>query len=466
MKNIYGYIGSLLLMAAMTFSVMGCSPDDFASLNEAGIPVASIYEDAVQISVNQETNIATFTFKEQPGVTPVWIIDGKKYSSLFSMTNYYRKAGDYSVQVKIANANGVSDGVITKTFHVDKTKMNGFGGFKYDSDFNLWKSATIDEPTFYYAPGWTQIANPAYSINDGAYTVTLPVATNETWQAQMMMVTSLSTVAAQNYDFSVILTSTTAHPAVTVKLVNAADDGNYYFESKVKLEANEPLCFWMSDMEGLDIAKLKLVLDFGGNAAGTDITIESMVLKDHANDDGTVIPEVEAKPEPAWCAVDSEENLWKGAASTTKFFYANADWSPRPNPELVINGTTYTLSFPQATAAAWQNQFSLETNLTSDTEALYDFRVILSSSEDIKQATVKVVQTNELDADGNEIKHDGNFFFDKKIDLVAGSEVAVWDASVKATEAMHAISFVFDFGGNPDNTNVTIKDIIWQKHKN
>ena len=30
---------------------------------------------------------------------------------------------------------------------------------------------------------------------------------------------------------------------------------------------------------------------------------------------------------------------------------------------------------------------------------------------------------------------------------------------------MHAISLVFDFGGNPANTDVTIKDIILQKHK-
>ena len=82
-----------------------------------------------------------------------------------------------------------------------------------------------------------------------------------------------------------------------------------------------------------------------------------------------------------------------------------------------------------------------------------------------KNVTVKLVQTNEIGEDGKEIKHDGNFFFDKKVDLVADSEKAVWAASVKAPEAMHAISLVFDFGGNPANTDVTIKDIILQKHK-
>lgn len=466
MKNIYSYIGGMLLVTAMAFSITSCSPDDFVTPNEAGIPVASTYESAIKIDVDQTTNWVTFSFNGQQGVTPVWIFDGKTYSSSFSMKKYYRKSGDYSVDVKISNANGISDGTISKTFHVDKTIMNGFGGFVYDSEFNMWPTAAVDAPTFYYAPGWSQIENPKYSLEGGTYTVTLPEATGETWQAQMAMVTNISTEATKNYDFSVILTASVSHPSVTVKLVDSTNDGVYYFEEKnVKLEANEPLCFWKSDMPGIDIAKLKLVFDFGGNAAGTEMTIENIVLKDHANDDGTKVPEIDTTPEPTWVAVDSGDNLWNGATFVNKFFYANSDWSPRPNPELVEDGRSYSLTFSQSTAEAWQNQFSFETNLTSDTETLYDFHVVLNSSADIKNVTVKLVQTNEIGEDGNEIKHDGNFFFDKKVDLVADVEQAVWTASVKAPEAMHAISLVFDFGGNPDNTSVTIKDIILQKHK-
>ena len=287
MKKIYSYIGGMLLMTAMAFSITACSPDDFTSPNEAGIPVASTYENTIQIDVDQETNWVTFTFNAQPGITPVWIFDGKTYSSSFSMKKYYRKAGDYSVDVKIANANGVSDGSISKTFRINKTIMNGFGGFVYESDFNMWTKATIAAPTFYYAPGWSAIADPAYTLENGTYTVKLSEATDDTWQAQMAMATNISTEATKNYDFSVILTASVAHSNVTVKLVDSTDDGNFYFEQKgIKLEANEPLCFWKSNMPGIDIANLKLVFDFGRNAAGTDMTIESIVLKDHANDDG------------------------------------------------------------------------------------------------------------------------------------------------------------------------------------
>ena len=296
-KRLYSLVkGALFALLAWGFTA--CSPEEFDSPTVAGIPVAADYEDAVRIVVDQETNYANFYFDAKKGVTPVWIIDGKNYSSDFTMSKYYRKAGDYSVEVKVANANGVSDGSISKTFHIDKTKMTGFGGFVYDSEFNMWTKATVGDPEFYYAPGWSQIANPAYSLSDGAYVVTLPVATTDRWQAQMKLPTNISTSADKHYDFSVILTSTVNHPNVMVKLVDASDDNVFYCADEIPLTANEPVCFWKSDMEGLDIANLALVLDFGGNADNTEITFENIVLKDHANDDGTEVPVIDDTPEP------------------------------------------------------------------------------------------------------------------------------------------------------------------------
>lgn len=107
-------------MLTLILNITACSPESFTSPNEAGIPVVSDYEDCIRIDVNQETNYVTFSFQGQKGVMPIWIIDGKNYSSSFNMTKYYRKAGDYSVEVKIANSNGVSDRAITRNFHIDK----------------------------------------------------------------------------------------------------------------------------------------------------------------------------------------------------------------------------------------------------------------------------------------------------------------------------------------------------------
>ena len=35
--------------------------------------------------------------------------------------------------------------------------MSGFGGFVYESPFNLWTAATKQINRFFYAPGWTQL---------------------------------------------------------------------------------------------------------------------------------------------------------------------------------------------------------------------------------------------------------------------------------------------------------------------
>lgn len=452
MKNIYNYIRVIFMLVATTLALVSCSPEDFTAPNEAGIPLAANYEDAIKVEVDQATNWVTLTFTGT-GVMPVWIIDGKTYSSSQSMKKYYRKKGDYTVDVKIANANGMSDGSITKTFSIEKTIMNGFGGFVYDSDFNIWKKATVANPVFWYAPGWGQIADPAYTFSDGAYVVTLPEATTDTWQAQMSMTTDLATNAQTNYDFSVILTSTKAHPHVTVKLVDKSDDGVYYFVKTVALEANEPYCSWASDMPGIDITNLKLVLDFGGNAAGSDVTIENIVLKDHANDDGTVLPEVE-ETDPTWVDVNSTDNLWHGVTFENTFYYAPG-WSQLPDPKLTANGTEYSTSFPSATFGQWQNQITFVTaGLTTAASEKYDFRVTLTATKDIKAVTVKLAQNDD----------DNVSLFIANKDILAGETTYVKVINKAGTDISRA-KLVFDFGGNADNTDVVIKDILLQKHR-
>lgn len=457
MKNILKYIVGALFVG---FTMTACSPEEFTGAN-GNIPQTSEYADNFKVTVDQTTNYANFEFTSAPGVTPVWIIDGESYSSSFSFSKYYRKKGSYTVECKVKNANGFSDGAVTKTFVVEKTKMTGFGGFVEGGEFNMFKGVTFNVASFWYAPGWSQITDPKYTYKNGAFVVTLPEATTDQWQAQMHVELDEAVVlsADKTYDFSLIVTSTTNHPGVTVKVQQKGDDNTFIDMQRVSLEANEPKAIWFSNVAGVDISDLKFAFDFGGNAANTEITLESFVLKDHAHDDGTVVPEVSV-PEPTWVKVDSEDNLWNAATFTNTFFYANADWSTKPNPALVVDGNAYTLTFPEATEAQWQNQFVFSTNLTADTETAYDFCVTLHPNVDLKGVTVKLVQTDEAD-----VKHDSNFFFAEQVDLMGNEDNKFWVSNKKATEAMHAISLVFDFGGNPANTTMTIKNIIFQTHK-
>lgn len=454
MNNRYTqFFSSVMLAATLTCGFTACSPESIEAPAEAGLPLVADYEGNILIDVNQETNYVTFTFTGK-GAMPVWIIDGKQYSTAQSFTKYYRKAGDYSIEVKVSNFNGISETSVTKSFHIDKTIMSGFGGYVFDSEYNMWKTAAPQAPTFWYAPGWSQIADPACESTEDGYTVSLPEATTDQWQAQMLVNTAMSTVSSSSYDFSVILCSNTSHPGVTVKLTDPTDSEVYYFADKIALTANEPVCFWRSNLPGLDIANLQLVFDFGGNAAGTDISIENIVLKDHANDDGTVLPETDNTPEPAWVTVDSEDNIWNTSNSTPSFFYAPG-WNQISNPEMTVDGYTYSLTFPEATTEQWQNQviFTSE-SLALDPSQKYDFKVTLNATSDIASATVKLAQ-----ADVDEV-----YLLLENVALPAGEDIVVKAINVPGVAITQA-KLVFDFGGNPASTDVTIKDIILQTHR-
>ena len=125
--------------------------------------------------------------------------------------------------------------------------------------------------------------------------------------------------------------------------------------------------------------------------------------------------------------------------------------NPISNPALNIDGATYTLNFPTATNEKWQNQVTFISDaLTASAEENYDFRVILNASNDISSATIKLVQVGGGDND--------NIFVFLLEDVTAK---VINAKGVDITQA----KLVFDFGGNPANTEVIIKDIILQKHK-
>lgn len=168
MKNIFKYIAGVLVAG---FAMTSCSPEDFTGAN-GNIPQASDYTDNFKVTVDQTTNYANFEFTSAPGVSPIWIIDGA-YQASYGFSKYYRKKGSYTVECKVKNANGISDGSITKTFEIEKTIMNGFGGFVEDSEFNMFKGVTFNVASFYYAPGWGQIADPKYTYQNGAFVVSL-----------------------------------------------------------------------------------------------------------------------------------------------------------------------------------------------------------------------------------------------------------------------------------------------------
>lgn len=330
-----------------------------------------------------------------------------------------------------------------------------FDGFDPDSEFNMFKGCTFTN-SFYYAPGWGQIADPTITADGNSYTVSLPTATNETWQAQVMFHTDMTTAATSNYDFSCKLMSTTDHNNVTVKLTKEGDDDTYYFEETIKLKAYEEYVFYKSDMPGIDMDAVKIVFDFGGNAENTEVTISDIVLKDHANDDGTVVPSEDE--DKTVYTYDSENNLWKvnvddTDAYTTSFYYAPG-WAQIADPGFEKDGGNYTITLPVATTDQWQAQVKIITNIPAEAETPYDFSCTLMSDKELKGATIKLTDSAS----------DDNYLFEERVDLAAYEEyVFKMPASVMTKGAAGALALVLDFGGCQENTKVVVNNIILQK---
>lgn len=330
-----------------------------------------------------------------------------------------------------------------------------FMGFKYNSDFNLWKKATLGTPSFYYAPGWSQIANPGFEIDGSQYKISLPEATSDTWQCQVMLPTDISTSAANHYDFSCIITPTKEHKNVTVKLVKDGDDGVYYFEEHgIKIGAGEDYVFWKSDMEGLDIENLKLVLDFGGNEAGTDVVVRDVVFKNHADDDGTKLPDPEPEgPDANW---GGNPNLWTGSTFSMTYFYAPG-WNQIADPGFVDNGNgSYKITLPTATSDQWQAQVGFHTDMKTSADKNYDFRITLNSTTDHNGVTVKLV----LDGGGD---NDNVFYMADRVKLTAYDDCTFKWVNMPGID-MDKVTLMLDFGGCADNTEVVVSNIILQEH--
>ena len=338
-----------------------------------------------------------------------------------------------------------------------------WNGFDPNSQFNMWKGIT-PVMEFWYAPGWAQIADPEFKDAGNDYTISLPEATTDQWQAQVKFHTDLTTSAANNYDFSAIFNSDKDLNGATVKLVLDGDDGVFYFTDRIDLKAGQDYIFWKSDMPGIDMAKVMLVLDFGGCQAGTVVNVSGIVLKNHADDDGTVPPNEENNEDPDKPVMDwdyeSSTNLWKAVDDGSLFdafgyWFADNGWSQIPNSDCVQNGDTYEITLPDGMGGSqWQGQFHIDTKLTASAAKTYNFYMVMEADQDCPAVTFKLTDSG-----------DGNYFFEERNDVKADEPFIFKRTGLTLKEGADAsaIRLFFDFGGCPAGTNVKISKIYFEE---
>ena len=327
-----------------------------------------------------------------------------------------------------------------------------FNGFKYNAESNMWRPAD-EAHTYsqYYAPGWAQLPDVDVVQEGSSYTLNYPSATSDQWQAQFFIIPDepISLSAEKHYDFSVIINVSNTVPGMTFKLTDASDDGNFLFTERVEVPAGDDYIFYRSDLEGIDAEAVKMVFDFGGNADNTEVVIKNIVLKDHAIDDGTVLPGDEPGPEPPagyTYGPDVLEGLF-----LQETWFSPADWSGGLDPQASYEGGTLTLTVPDGTGGnEWQGQVKLVASVPADPAKEYAFFANIEASEG-GTATVKVADAND---DSNHA-----FFYDNNVVLGDSTPLAYKNEPVKPDQAYEAIMVIFDFGRIPAGSEIKVTGI-------
>ena len=335
-----------------------------------------------------------------------------------------------------------------------------FNGFNYNHEANLWKPVDTEGAhsySFFYAPGWTQIADPEVSCAGGKYTFSLPSATSEQWQAQCFIIptTDLPLSAATNYDFSCILNSSTDIKKVTLKLTDTANDGNFLFTENVNLTAFEDYVFYLSDLPGIDAAAVKMVFDFGGNPDNTEVTIKRIVLKDHAIDDGTHKGGASGE-NPGGGLDTSGTDIWDNAKVSYTWWYSMADWSGTLTPEISTISNGWKVVIPAGIGGSeWQGQTHFTLDAPASAAKKYDFCVTLNSS-------AACTCTVKLAWEGNDTDH--AFFYDGNVALSAYEDFQYIQSGVSPDADYDKLALFIDLGRTPAGAEVEIKDIHLYEH--
>ena len=252
---------------------------------EAPLPCAQIGDNTYQITLAMKAEGGSVKVFGQADWGLEWTKD--KYGTVTD-NGFFHVPGDDG---NIHTIEGTEPGYYTFTFvdndgildmTVDKVKETVFDAA--DATHNMWLNKNLLSMSYYYAPGWAQIADPAVEEDGNSYVISLPEATTDQWQAQVAFHTDMTSSAAKTYDFQCILTSNQDHPGVTIKLVLSGggdNDNIFYFADRHPLKADEEYVYRMADMPGIDMDKISLFFDFGGNAAGTEVNVRDVLFQEH-----------------------------------------------------------------------------------------------------------------------------------------------------------------------------------------
>lgn len=473
MKNIFKYLGVML------FAVLGltaCSPDSFSGADPNGIP--SLDGITPVVSVDQNINQVTFNLPtEAKGCMPIWIFYENKgtekekvtYSTVDGLKKIFAKAGDYECEFKLMNRNGISNGSKAFSFHIDNTIID-FG--KYftllcggkDNSTKEWRIDNskqghlgCGEPGTTGTNWWS--AGPddkkAFGVYDNRLTFGVTSSAGATGGSYIFDPGTSGTIYVNK--------DCTKYPEY---VAGASEDYNtpmgrvettYNFETVgedlyIVFPEGTPFPYIANDdiydnpryrVESMTGAEINLVIDNGGIAWHYILTSGA------------------AKPEFNGFDVNSPDNLWKKANPVFQsLYYAHGGgWEGLPDYEHVEGENSYKVILPTATDMQWQAQYCLGTDLNCgiiETGKTYDFSCKVISNNNLPSFTLKLTSpTDDPSLVNNQSQPMAINGYEETIIYFTELPAPAFDGNYK---------FVFDFGGNPEGTEIEIKDIVIIDH--
>ena len=459
MKNTFKYLfGTLALAGAM----VACSPEEFDGMSESGIVQTSQYKDLFEVSVDQTINQVTVNFKGASEVYPVWelhLADGKvEYSTAATLQRIIMLEGDYSVKCYIGNRHGISKDCVELPFHINESIIDytkyytliSKGTWYMDNNAvgHIACGPTLEDPTGWWKAGVDEKA--AFGVYDNALTFSAdgkygfdPGAAGTIYANKC--VSKLNTTGATE-DFTVPM------DAMTTNFEFKAEGEDLY----ILFPGQTPFPYIASD-QIWDTPRYKVV-----SLTAKAMTLASFQITND-NPDGIgwqyiLTTQHEVKEVFNGFDVNSEDNLWKLANPTfLKLYYAHGDsWEGLPDYEHSEEGGVFTIKLPTATNAQWQAQYHLETELSNanvPADATYDFSCIVTPTNDIAGMTIKLTSSD-----------DAISLIDQRVDVAGLEDNVVYFTELPGQTLDGNYKIVFDFGGNPDNTDIVIKDIVLIDH--
>lgn len=455
---------ALLLLMGITFA--SCSEESFKGADQNGLPTV----DGIDFTLNVDTmlNQISASVPSVPGCYPVWVINGATYSTLNDVNWGNLKRGTYPIELHMANRNGISQASVHKEFTFPKTLVDWSNTYCAYLNGKTWRiSNTVDGHIAYGTTGTSGTdkwqAGPNDEEDFGVYDdrLTFEVETTEQpsredtgdytydpGEGGTMYVNKTCTAIPGNpNDGNDFMTPVSAQTATFTLESGTWTDTNGEVQDCVYLTfpAGTEFPYISSDkqwnsprfrIESVSGEAINLVYDDGVKAW-------HFILTSYAFGEEPIAP----------YPYDTDANIWKTVDEGTPnlaFYYAPG-WIVI-DPGFEHNGNQYTLTYPTATTDRWQNQVTFTTDLSCSKGDTFDFGCVITTDKAIPNATIKLTSATS----------DSEFFFENNpISLAAGVDNVI-KFPAQASPVDMNIKLVFDFGGNPANTTVTIKDIVLQ----